>query len=41
MNNLEPKKRELTQKIPQKNTLPIDDKSGINMSSMSNQIENL
>ena len=26
-NQIEPKKRELTQKIPQKNTLPNDDKS--------------
>jgi hypothetical protein len=39
---MEPKKRELTQKIPQKNTLPNDDKSTINMSSMSaTMLENM
>ncbi|CDW80771.1 UNKNOWN [Stylonychia lemnae] len=41
INNMEPKKRELTQKIPQKTTLPNDDKSTINMSSMSSQLENI
>ena len=39
---MEPKKRELTQKIPQKNTLPNDDKSVINMSSISTtMLENM
>jgi hypothetical protein len=39
---MEPKKRELTQKIPQKNTLPNDDKSAINMSSISTtMLENM